>query len=151
MIKKIIIRDVASYDSEGVVLDDLQKVNFIYGGNGTGKTTIGRVLRSANREEEYPNCEVEWDGEELPVLVYNKDFRDRNFAEYIPGIFTLGENMVAAEKEIEQLKREQYDHLRTAGEARDGVEQCEKDIKKEKKNLRSALESRRRNKCLLKN
>lgn len=139
MIKKIVIRDVASYDSEGVVLDDLQKVNFIYGGNGTGKTTIGRVLRSANREEEYPNCEVEWDGEELPVLVYNKDFRDRNFAEYIPGIFTLGENMVAAEKEIEQLKREQYDHLRTAGEARDGVEQCEKDIKKEKKNLVETL------------
>ena len=31
MIKKITIRDVASYDSEGVVLDDLQKVNFVFG------------------------------------------------------------------------------------------------------------------------
>lgn len=44
MIKKITISDVASYDKEGVVLDNLQRVNFIYGGNGTGKTTISRFL-----------------------------------------------------------------------------------------------------------
>ncbi len=34
MIKKIVIRDVASYDHEGVTFDNLSKVNFIYGGNG---------------------------------------------------------------------------------------------------------------------
>lgn len=44
MIKKITIRDVASYDDEGIVIDNLQKVNFIYGGNGCGKTTISRFL-----------------------------------------------------------------------------------------------------------
>lgn len=44
MIKKITIRDVASYDHEGIVLDDLRKVNFIYGGNGCGKTTLSRLL-----------------------------------------------------------------------------------------------------------
>ena len=59
MIKKIVIKDVASYDAEGVVLDDLRKVNFIYGGNGTGKTTISRVLGSVNPEVEFPGCEVE--------------------------------------------------------------------------------------------
>lgn len=90
MIKKITIRDVASYDHEGVVLDDLQKVNFIYGGNGTGKTTISRVLGSENRELVYPNCEVVWDGEPLRVYVYNKDFRERNLRESLPGVFVLG-------------------------------------------------------------
>ena len=44
MIKQITIRDVASFDHEGIVLENLQRVNFIYGGNGTGKTTISRFL-----------------------------------------------------------------------------------------------------------
>ena len=139
MIRKIIIRDVASYDSEGVVLDNLQKVNFIYGGNGTGKTTIGRLLGSENRKSEYPSCEVEWDGEELPVLVYNKDFRDKNFAEYIPGIFTLGADAVKAENEIKKLHQELDNNIKKAGEARRGAEKCEKDIEKEQENLVETL------------
>ncbi len=44
MIKRITIRDVASYDHEGCTFDDLTKVNIIYGGNGTGKTTLSRFL-----------------------------------------------------------------------------------------------------------
>ena len=91
MIKKITIRDVASYDKEGVVLDDLRKVNFIYGGNGTGKTTIGRVIGSVDCEEEFPKCEVEWEGEEREVYVYNKDFKESNLKESMPGVFSFGE------------------------------------------------------------
>ena len=45
MIKKIVIKDVASYDHEGCTFEDLAKVNIIYGGNGTGKTTISRFLK----------------------------------------------------------------------------------------------------------
>ena len=154
MIKKITIKNVASYDDEGIVIDNLQKINYIYGGNGCGKTTIGRVLGSVNREEEFPNCEVEWDGDELPVLVYNKDFRDRNIAEYIPGIFTLGADAVKAEKEIEKLHHELNDYMRKAGEARENVEKCDKNIKKEQENLVDTLwqkvymPNRRFKKCL---
>ena len=43
MIESIVIRDVATYGSEGVAFDDLQLVNFIYGGNGCDKTTLSRV------------------------------------------------------------------------------------------------------------
>ena len=43
MIIRIDIKDVASFDIDGVSFDNMQKVNFIYGGNGTGKTT--RSLR----------------------------------------------------------------------------------------------------------
>lgn len=35
MIKKIVLRDIASYDHNGVTFDNLARVNFIYGGNGT--------------------------------------------------------------------------------------------------------------------
>lgn len=103
MIKKITIRDVASYDSEGVVLDDLQKVNFVFGGNGTGKTTLSRVLGSENIDVEYPGCHVEWEGSPKKVLVYNKDFKERNIKESMPGVFMLGEEWIAAEGELKDI------------------------------------------------
>jgi wobble nucleotide-excising tRNase len=98
MIKKITIRNVASYDSEGVVLEDLQKVNIIYGGNGTGKTTISRFLENTNpanftnySHQSFDDCRIEWEnGKRQEVLVYNQDFKKRNLTEDMPGLFTLG-------------------------------------------------------------
>ena len=40
MIQKIIIKNVATFDGRGVEIDHLKKINFIYGANGCGKTTI---------------------------------------------------------------------------------------------------------------
>ena len=62
MIKKITIRDVASYDKDGVVFDNLQKVNFIYGGNGCGKTTLSRALEKSNIQGSR-RCKVTWEEE----------------------------------------------------------------------------------------
>ncbi len=110
MIKKIVIRDVASYDSEGVVLDDLQKVNFVFGGNGTGKTTLSRVVGSEIPTVEYPGCEVVWKGDMAKVYVYNKDFRERNLRESMPGVFSLGHTgMVNELRSLEGFPRSQED------------------------------------------
>ena len=88
MIKSIKIQKEASFKEE-VLIENLQKVNIIYGANGTGKSTISKVL--SDTDGKYPECYVEWaDGTPLDVLAYNKDFRDRNFIENMPGIFTLG-------------------------------------------------------------
>lgn len=106
MIKRIVLRDVASYDHEGVTFDNLSKVNFIYGVNGTGKTTFSRVLNGCNDGNGYgvpsrmriimprmfPTCEVAHDDEFIKVWVYNKDFRENNLKETIPGIFVLGDD-----------------------------------------------------------
>lgn len=43
MIESIVVRDVATYAHEGVAFDNLQLINFIYGGNGYSKTTLSRV------------------------------------------------------------------------------------------------------------
>ena len=87
MIKRITIRDVASYDHEGVTFNDLAKVNFIFGGNGTGKTTLSRVLA---HPMDYPACKVEWDGKPVEVLVYNQDFKRDSLRESVPGVITIG-------------------------------------------------------------
>ena len=110
MIKKIILRDVTSYDHNGVTFSDLKKVNFIYGGNGTGKTTISRYLKNIKdkivfpsaEQYRYQQCNVELDGDlsQWNILVYYSDFKEENLKEDMPGVFTLGEDYVAYEEKL---------------------------------------------------
>lgn len=108
MIKRIQISDVASYDRKGVVFEKLAKVNIVYGGNGTGKTTISRLLAGSegtDGENPFKNCKVEWKGKALDVMVYNQDFKKRNLMEDMPGIFTLGEDYAKLLMESAHLNR----------------------------------------------
>ncbi|MEO3679054.1 AAA family ATPase [Rheinheimera sp. FR7-31] len=94
---------VATYQSPAM-LSDLRRINFIFGANGTGKTTISRVLA---QPDSYQNCQIIWqDANPLQVMVYNKDFVERNFNQDGPlqGVFTLGENQVEAEENIKALR-----------------------------------------------
>ena len=98
MISSITIANEASYPADGVTILP-RPINYIFGTNGTGKTTISRVLNSIT---DYPACQVEWNkGQTLKVLVYNRDFIEDNFASQMDGVFTLG----AAEREtVEELQ-----------------------------------------------
>lgn len=138
MIKKIVIRDVASYDHEGVTFDDLAKVNFIYGGNGTGKTTIGRLLANPT-DAQYSNCQIEWEGSPARVLVYNRDFRKRNFKESIPGVFALGAEGVACSREIEELRKKRVDLGKEAKKVKDRLERVKQRIEVENGRLADNL------------
>lgn len=104
MITKIEIKDTATYQNE--TLDNLNKINFIYGNNGSGKTTISRIVRD---ESKYPSCKVEWkDNTKLETLVYNSDFVEENFqpSQEIKGIFTLGKEEADTQKKIDLEKGE---------------------------------------------
>jgi wobble nucleotide-excising tRNase len=96
---------VATYHNF-TTLSDLRRINFIFGANGTGKTTVSRVIAQVGG---YSHCELVWSGNApLEVMVYNRDFIDRNFNQESPlqGVFTLGENQVEAEREIARLQPE---------------------------------------------
>lgn len=105
MIKSLVIRNVATYDTTGIRLDNLRKINFIYGTNGCGKTTITKFIDNTE-EPKFCDCTLEW-GNDFPLktLVYNKDFRERNFGKgSIEGVFTLGQ---ATKDEIEAIQKMQ--------------------------------------------
>jgi len=101
MIKQIDIKNVATYDNIGVQFEGLKKVNFIYGANGCGKTTISNLIYDKT-DPKFNNCSLTWQNAlPLKVLVYNKEFRERNFGKgKLNGVFTLGEATAEQIKEI---------------------------------------------------
>jgi wobble nucleotide-excising tRNase len=127
MIQKIIIKNTATFDTEGVEIDNLKKINFIYGANGCGKTTISNIIASP---ESYADSSIFWTSDNKEdVLVYNKAFREKNFGmNNIPGVFTLGE---ATKEQIEELKQKK-EKLR---ELNQQIAQKENEIEKNKKEL----------------
>ncbi len=112
MIESIKISSVATYGSQPESLNGLSQFNYIFGSNGTGKTTVSRIIAD---ETSYPTCSVVWKGgTKLQSMVYNRDFVERNFNQSIElkGVFTLGEQQVdtlaklaTAKSELDTLTR----------------------------------------------
>lgn len=101
MISKIHIQNTATIkDAE---IEPLQ-INYFFGGNGSGKTSISRFLDDS---ENYNNGTIVKDSAS-EVLVYNRDFIDKNFQDKnaIQGIFTIGESAVETLKAIEEKEAE---------------------------------------------
>lgn len=104
MIESISISNVATYAATPERLDGLSQFNFLFGSNGTGKTTVSRVIAD---EAKFPTCKVTWKaGTKLRPLVYNSDFVERNFNQSaeLKGVFTLGEKQVDALAKIAEAK-----------------------------------------------
>jgi hypothetical protein len=137
MIDSITIKNVATYDNEGIQINNLKKVNFIYGANGTGKTTISNYLKNQN-DDKYNDCEIIWKNNlSVSTLVYNKKFRDENFGlGKIKGVFTLGQATTEQIAEINTLK-EKLNSIREQRLIRRGqLEQTEQ----EKQNLENEFD-----------
>jgi len=106
MIESISITGTATFGANPETLDGLSQFNFIYGANGTGKTTISRVIADARA---FSLCKVVWKrGTPLQPMVYNRDFVDRNFNPSVDlkGIFTLGEKQADTLAKISTAKVE---------------------------------------------
>lgn len=100
-----------------VPIEGLTFVNFFYGNNGAGKSSIGHAIDE--------NDGVVWaDGktaDDYDVLVYNQDYINSNFENYgdLQGVFIFGEEDIEAKKRIAVLtdeKKKKDDEKTAAGE-----------------------------------
>lgn len=102
LITKIKVND-ATFHEETV--DGLSYVNFFFGKNGAGKSTIAEAFLNPEN--------IEWHEGEVPeehqILVYNQDYIDRNLADYgdLKGVFTLSEENVEIRAQIDAKTAEQ--------------------------------------------
>lgn len=106
MIESITIAGTATYGPSPEALNGLSRFNFVFGANGTGKTTLSRVIAD---EVAFPSCRVAWKaGAKLEALVYNSDFVERHFHQSLDlkGVFTLGEAQAETLAKIAATKTE---------------------------------------------
>lgn len=102
MIESISLQGINPYVGEQSKLENLKQVNYIYGVNGAGKTSISEYLRvSADAQD----GRIEWsDSQRPPVCVYNSHYIDKMFrANEIPGVFTLGEDSIEVQETIRNI------------------------------------------------
>ncbi len=117
-ISQIVLKNAATFDENGASFENLNSINFIYGANGSGKTTTSSFLknlaenRDENRiEDKFANSKIEWYGESLKIEVYNKQFKEEQFRNsQVKGIFTLGkktnENLENIKSKKESINKE---------------------------------------------
>ena len=108
MIDSIHIKSVASYDDNGVEIQNLKKMNFFFGANGTGKSTIARhlynfALKDDEKDNNFSKSTLSgFDPEKETVKVFDADYVNRNFynSDSLDGVFSLNEKNEAIDKEI---------------------------------------------------
>jgi len=110
----ITIKNVASYDSTGVSVTNLRKLNFFFGYNGTGKSTIAKFLRNvslptAEQSADYSDCSCSgYDSSKENILVYDDIFKKENFVDTdkMKGIFSLNHSNTVIDKKISLIEEE---------------------------------------------
>ena len=135
MIKTIKMKNCATYLTDGGIIENCKKINFFYGANGSGKSTISKYLCNPN-ESLYSSCEIELDNNDSEILVYNKEFREQNLKKDLKGIFTLGKATIddieelEAKKELRNDKRvELLRREKALNDKRDEIEKYEDEFK----------------------
>lgn len=100
-----------------VPIDGLSFVNFFYGNNGAGKSSIAHAIAEDDG--------IAWasgkTADDYDVLVYDQGFITDNFVNYgdLKGVFIFGEEDIEAKKKIEDLtnqKKAKTDERTAAGE-----------------------------------
>lgn len=133
MLQSFKVKQYATFNNVGIEIDNLKKVNFFYGANGTGKTTITNFLNSPELEC-FGNCEVVWEHNmPLKVLTYNKKFREDQFEKGIDGVFTLGK---ATKEDLKRIKEMQTELDKINEAIKDKKNTCKKQ-KEEQNELQS--------------
>ncbi len=104
MIKKVTLNNVATFKNKVEFSPNL--INYIYGFNGSGKTTISNVLSNPS---DYVECSVEKEqNDSAEMVIYNKNFVDQLFTDSskLKGIYTFGKDSGKSLEIIDKSKEE---------------------------------------------
>lgn len=99
------LRGAPAFDpASGADIGPLKPVNFFFGPNGSGKTTISRAFADSTR---FAGTTLEWNPaiSVLGIKVYNRDYVNTTLtpAGHLDGVFLLGETSAEIQEEIESL------------------------------------------------
>ncbi len=137
-ISQISLKKVATFDENGASFENLKSINFIYGANGSGKTTTSSFLKNLAEngiEDKFANSKIGWhNNESLKIEVYNKQFKEEQFRNsQVKGIFTLGkktnENLEKIEIKKESISKENEKKIKNKESLKKITQEKEKEEK----------------------
>ncbi|RKV31551.1 AAA family ATPase [Helicobacter pylori] len=137
-ISQISLKKVATFDENGASFKDLNSINFIYGANGSGKTTTSSFLKNLAEngiEDKFASSKIVWyNNESLKIEVYNKQFKEEQFRNsQVKGIFTLGkktnENLEKIESKKESINKENEKKIKNKESLKKITQEKEKEEK----------------------
>lgn len=105
MIEEIQLNEIATYPIGSNSIYP-KKVNYFYGRNGSGKTSLGNFICNPNN---YSKSILKWkNNNETEILAYNKKFVKDNFSDKsrIQGIFTFGTGNATGLEKVDDLRNE---------------------------------------------
>jgi wobble nucleotide-excising tRNase len=130
MIESMRLVNAPCFDQTGVNLGPLSQFNFIFGGNGSGKTTVSRALADSSR---FGGTSISWSGagQTQSIRVYNRDYVQTTFGDVnadLPGVFLLGtasrevhDEIAAIESELAQIRHQRETFATTLGDTAQGT------------------------------
>lgn len=144
MITKINLKNITSYNKNGVEIDNLKKVNFFFGYNGSGKSTIAKYIKNLSfygtdqYSEDYADCVTHgYDRNKHEMLVFNEQFIEENFrlSKKQKGIFSLDEINIEKQEQIEINNKQIVKYKESISRHEYRLERINKEYAKQSKQL----------------
>ena len=119
--------DDATFKNTGTVITPTY-INYFFGNNGTGKSTIAKAIQSGTGIKYAPGRSAT----DYQVLVFNQEYINRNMQNFhnLPGVFTMAEENAEIQDKIDEAAEQLADAQEKVSDATDEKEKLIK-IKKE--------------------
>lgn len=126
-IKKIHLQTATFHDVE----IEPTVVNFFYGRNGVGKSTIAEVINSRSELIEWQDGKT---ADDFEVFVYDQNYIDRNFKSFdrLPGVFTFLEENIKIREEIESLRNQNRQFINSQNQTEEEIEKLTRQLLNER-------------------
>lgn len=122
------------------MLKDLTTINYVFGPNGSGKTTISQSLTSIANDTSH----VDWVSAPQTIKVYNRNYVRNAFTKAEErGVFLLGED---SKETFDRIKELQEKHQKTVGKIdalQSNIEETKQELEAKRKVLADKIWERR--------
>ena len=143
MIKSVSLSELPSFGDKEV-LDNLATINYVFGPNGSGKTSISRSLAPSLNGIDKDYSHVQWTSGPQTVKVYNRDYVNKTFTKAEErGVFLLGENSKETFNRIEKLQDDLQKAEEKIGSSRSAIETAQEELEVKREDLRDKVWERR--------
>lgn len=146
MIVEIALAGTHCFEADAV-LGDMTTINYVFGPNGSGKTTISQGLAGLTvTDDDAGGLAVRWAPTKSTIKVYNRDFVRKAFTSLDgeePGVFLLGKDGGEAYEQIKIIEKQKAKADQKATAAQTNLDQRLAEVEKLRSDLAETIWRRR--------